>query len=92
MLPAAPQPPAGAGLGATTNLGDSFPWGMWLGIDVLGGVAMAAGIFDHEWRVYALDRATGRVLWQQTAYKGRPRSRHRNDQVKDLERDVSKHD
>jgi Ni/Fe-hydrogenase subunit HybB-like protein len=35
----------GAGLGATTNLSDSFPWGMWLGIDVLGGVAMAAGGF-----------------------------------------------
>jgi outer membrane protein assembly factor BamB len=40
------------------------------------GVAMAAGIFDHEWRIYALDRATGKVLWQQTAHKGRPRSRH----------------
>jgi outer membrane protein assembly factor BamB len=40
------------------------------------GVAMASGIFDHEWRIYALDRATGRVVWQQTAYKGRPRSRH----------------
>jgi Ni/Fe-hydrogenase subunit HybB-like protein len=35
----------GAGLGASTNLSDSFPWGMWLGIDVLGGVAMAAGGF-----------------------------------------------
>ena len=40
------------------------------------GVAMAPGIFDHEWRIFALDRATGRVQWQQTAYKGRPRSRH----------------
>jgi outer membrane protein assembly factor BamB len=40
------------------------------------GVAMAPGIFDHEWRLYAFDRATGRELWQQTAYKGRPRSRH----------------
>ncbi len=42
----------GAGLGATTNLGDSFPWGMWLGIDVLGGVAMAAGGFMIASMVY----------------------------------------
>jgi Ni/Fe-hydrogenase subunit HybB-like protein len=40
------------GLGATTNLGDSFPWGMWLGIDVLGGVAMAAGGFMIASMVY----------------------------------------
>ncbi|MHB8834771.1 MAG: NrfD/PsrC family molybdoenzyme membrane anchor subunit [Candidatus Methylomirabilia bacterium] len=42
----------GAGLGASTNLGDSFPWGMWLGIDVLGGVAMAAGGFMIASLVY----------------------------------------
>lgn len=41
-----------AGLGATTNLGDSFPWGMWLGVDVLGGVAMAAGGFIIASMVY----------------------------------------
>src|SRR5574340_1461453 len=33
------------GLGAATNLNDRFPWGLWIGIDVLGGVAMAAGGF-----------------------------------------------
>ena len=42
----------GAGLGATTNLNDSFPWGMWLGIDVLAGVAMAAGGFMIASMVY----------------------------------------
>lgn len=42
----------GAGLGAVTNLGDSFPWGMWLGVDVLGGVAMAAGGFIIASMVY----------------------------------------
>src|SRR5512135_1064115 len=33
------------GLGAVTNLGDRFPWGLWIGFDVLCGVGLAAGAF-----------------------------------------------
>ncbi len=33
------------GLGATTNLSDEFPWGMWIGFDVITGVGLAAGGF-----------------------------------------------
>jgi Ni/Fe-hydrogenase subunit HybB-like protein len=33
------------GLGATTNLSDRFPWGLWIGFDVLCGVGLAAGAF-----------------------------------------------
>jgi len=33
------------GLGATTNLSDTTPWGIWIGFDVMGGVALAAGGF-----------------------------------------------
>jgi Ni/Fe-hydrogenase subunit HybB-like protein len=33
------------GLGASTNLNDSFPWGIWIGFDVLCGVMLAAGGF-----------------------------------------------
>jgi Ni/Fe-hydrogenase subunit HybB-like protein len=33
------------GLGAATNLNDSFPWGLWIGFDMLCGVALAAGGF-----------------------------------------------
>ncbi|MDP8208178.1 MAG: Ni/Fe-hydrogenase cytochrome b subunit [Candidatus Electryonea clarkiae] len=33
------------GLGATTNLTDRVPWGLWIGFDVMGGVALAAGGF-----------------------------------------------
>ena len=33
------------GLGATTNLSDEFPWGLWIGFDVLCGVMLAAGGF-----------------------------------------------
>lgn len=33
------------GLGATTNLSDQFPWGLWIGLDLLCGVGLAAGAF-----------------------------------------------
>ncbi len=33
------------GLGASTNLSDEFPWGIWIGFDVLCGVGLAAGGF-----------------------------------------------
>jgi Ni/Fe-hydrogenase subunit HybB-like protein len=33
------------GLGASTNLSDRFPWGLWIGFDVLCGVMLAAGGF-----------------------------------------------
>ncbi|MBI2914799.1 MAG: Ni/Fe-hydrogenase cytochrome b subunit [Firmicutes bacterium] len=33
------------GLGAVTALSDQFPWGLWIGFDVLCGVALAAGAF-----------------------------------------------
>jgi Ni/Fe-hydrogenase subunit HybB-like protein len=35
----------GKGLGAATNLNDQFPWGIWIGFDVLCGVGLAAGGF-----------------------------------------------
>lgn len=40
------------GLGAATNLNDGYPWGFWLGLDVLGGIAMAAGGFIIACAVY----------------------------------------
>lgn len=33
------------GLGAATNLSDAFPWGIWIGFDILCGVGLAAGGF-----------------------------------------------
>ena len=33
------------GLGAATNLSDAFPWGLWIGFDLLVGVGLAAGGF-----------------------------------------------
>jgi len=40
------------GLGATTNLSDSTPWGLWIGFDVMAGVALAAGGFVLAATVY----------------------------------------
>jgi formate dehydrogenase iron-sulfur subunit len=34
-----------AGLGAVTNLSDGYPWGFWIGVDILVGIALAAGGF-----------------------------------------------
>ncbi len=33
------------GLGAATNLSDGYPWGFWIGFDILAGIALAAGGF-----------------------------------------------
>jgi Ni/Fe-hydrogenase subunit HybB-like protein len=43
------------GLGAVTNLSDKFPWGLWIGVDVLSGVALAAGGFTIAATVYILN-------------------------------------
>ncbi len=40
------------GLGATTNLKDTFPWGLWIGFDILVGVGLAAGGFIIAATVY----------------------------------------
>ncbi|MGB7063009.1 MAG: Ni/Fe-hydrogenase cytochrome b subunit [Candidatus Zixiibacteriota bacterium] len=40
------------GLGAATNLSDKFPWGLWVGFDVISGVGLAAGGFTLAAAVY----------------------------------------
>jgi Ni/Fe-hydrogenase subunit HybB-like protein len=40
------------GLGATTNLTDNTPWGLWIGFDLLVGVALAAGGYVTSAAVY----------------------------------------
>jgi Ni/Fe-hydrogenase subunit HybB-like protein len=43
------------GLGASTNLSDQFPWGIWIGFDVLCGVMLAAGGFTLTAAVHILN-------------------------------------
>ena len=40
------------GLGSSTNLSDATPWGLWIGFDVMSGVALAAGGFLITATVY----------------------------------------
>ncbi|MBU2539208.1 MAG: Ni/Fe-hydrogenase cytochrome b subunit [Proteobacteria bacterium] len=40
------------GLGAATNLNDDYPWGLWIAMDVMAGVALAAGGFAIAAAVY----------------------------------------
>ncbi len=40
------------GLAGSTNLTDAFPWGLWIGFDILCGVALAAGGFTISATVY----------------------------------------
>ncbi|MEJ2215975.1 MAG: Ni/Fe-hydrogenase cytochrome b subunit [Gemmatimonadota bacterium] len=40
------------GLGAVTHLSDGTPWGLWIGFDVMSGVALAAGGFVLAATVY----------------------------------------
>jgi Ni/Fe-hydrogenase subunit HybB-like protein len=43
------------GLGAVTNLSDRWPWGLWVGFDILCGVGLAAGGFVITTVVYVFD-------------------------------------
>jgi len=43
------------GLGATTHLQDTFPWGLWIGFDILVGVGLAAGGFTIAAIVYVFN-------------------------------------
>ena len=51
------------GLGLTTELSDLTPWGMWIGFDVLAGVALAAGgfVIAATVHIFHLERYRGIV-------------------------------
>src|SRR3990172_12265475 len=42
------------GLESTTNLSQDFPWGIWIGFDVITGVAFAGGAYVITFMVYIL--------------------------------------
>lgn len=43
------------GLGAVTNLSQEVPWGIWIGFDVVTGVAFAGGAYVVTFMVYILN-------------------------------------
>jgi Ni/Fe-hydrogenase subunit HybB-like protein len=42
------------GLGSVTNLSQEFPWGFWIGFDVVTGVAFAGGAYVITFVVYVM--------------------------------------
>jgi outer membrane protein assembly factor BamB len=38
-----------------------------------GDVAPVEDVSSHEWKIYGLDRATGKILWERTASSGMPK-------------------
>lgn len=50
------------GLGAATNLSNSYPWGIWIALDVACGVALAAGGFTSAFLAHLIHRDKYRAL------------------------------
>lgn len=44
------------GIGSVSNLSDGYPWGFWIGMDILAGIALAAGGFIVAGLVHILGR------------------------------------
>jgi len=40
-----------------------------------GDVAPSPDVTAHKWKVYALDKRTGKVIWEQLAYEGVPKTK-----------------
>ena len=43
------------GLGVTTNLNDTYPWGLWISFDVVTAVPLAAGAIAHCFHIKKLE-------------------------------------
>jgi len=50
------------GIGAVTNLDNQYPWGLWIGIDVASGVALAAGGFTTAFVAHVLHHSRYEVV------------------------------
>jgi Ni/Fe-hydrogenase subunit HybB-like protein len=58
------------GLGAITNLDQQFPWGLWIGFDVITGVAFAGGAYVLTFMVYILGQGKYRPIVRATVLNG----------------------
>ena len=69
----------------TTAIGDGDNAGFKPGI--YGDVAPVNDASLHEWKVYCIDKTTGKIIWERTSYKGvpkikrHPKSTHANTTV-----------
>ena len=58
------------GLSAATNLSQDFPWGIWIGFDVITGVAFAGGAYVITFMVYVLKLEQYRPIVRITVLNG----------------------
>ena len=58
------------GLGSITNLSQDFPWGLWIGFDVITGVAFAGGAYVITFMVYILRMEKYHVIVRITVLNG----------------------
>jgi Ni/Fe-hydrogenase subunit HybB-like protein len=58
------------GLGAVTNLTQDVPWGLWIGFDVVTGVAFAGGAYVLTFMVYILNMKTYHSVVRITVLNG----------------------
>jgi outer membrane protein assembly factor BamB len=42
-------------------------------VGLYGDVAPVNDLSEHVWKIYALDKTTGKILWERDAYKGTPK-------------------
>jgi len=58
------------GLGFATNLSQEFPWGIWIGFDVMVGVAFAGGAYVLTFVVYILNAEKYHSIIRATVLNG----------------------
>ncbi|MDD4374742.1 MAG: polysulfide reductase NrfD [Bacteroidales bacterium] len=58
------------GIGSVTNLSQEVPWGLWIGFDVVTGVAFAGGAYVLVFMVYILNLEKYRPIVRVTVLNG----------------------
>lgn len=58
------------GLGAASNLNDNYAWGLWISVDLLCGVALAAGAFTTATAVYIMGQERYRPILRSAILTG----------------------
>ena len=58
------------GIGSVTNLSQEVPWGLWIGFDVVTGVAFAGGAYVVTFMVYILNIEKYRPIVRVTVLNG----------------------
>lgn len=58
------------GIGSVTNLTQEVPWGLWIGFDVVTGVAFAGGAYVVTFMVYILNNSLYQPIVRATVLNG----------------------